>query len=375
MAEQDVAIVVGIARYRDPSTYPNLGGPLNDVDRVTAWLGDPTGGAIPSTNIFALTTPAALLSLAPGTDPDSVDWQPSREAFSKKFNRIAIGADGEFVRRAGRLYLYFSGHGFSQQADQTPAAALYAADTFGKQISNLAGTLYAQAAKRARLFTEVVLLMDCCRDVESNVEYSNPDLNKVENDGSETVRVFAVYAAPKRGKAQERELPEPGGNKVVGLMTTAWLRALREAPCDVLGRVPSKVLMQYITFNWSAWYPPPTPPVPRVLPPETGELYFSSGKQLFEQRFTVGPEVPDQSRFRLTSDTLNANALLNGQSIVWQDASGGWDATLALMDAGQGQRTFSLRLPVTAHTLSGGSRLPSAPLIFQPGDAHVELGL
>ena len=356
MADQDYAILVGISRYRDQNKYPPLNGPLNDVQRVVNWLKDPAGGGISDENrIIAMQTPDELLPPPPpeGWSEDT-DWRPNRERFSKAFNKVTLDKDGEFLRRDGRLYLYFSGHGFSQQTDQVPSAALYSADNFGKSTRNLAGTLYAQATKRAKLFKEVVLIMDCCRDAESNVEYNIPDLNKVENDGSENVQVFAVYAAPKRGKAQERELEEPDGKKVVGLLTNGWLRALREAPCDVLGRVPGKSLMQYINFNWKDWYPIQPPPSPRFIVPETGDLYFTSGKPLVAQQFRVPPGKPDKAQFRLVSNTLNSGAVLDGTNIVWRDASNYWEAVIPLVDAGDGWRSFTLKLPAVEHSLFEG---------------------
>jgi hypothetical protein len=369
VTDQDFAIVVGIARYRDHEKYPPLDGPLNDVERVVTWLQHPAGGGITdTTRIISLQTPKELLPAPPPDGwPEGTQWHPNRTLFSEAFDGVTLDKKGEFIRRSGRLYLYFSGHGFSQQADQAPSAALYGADNIGKKTGNLAGTLYAQAAKQANLFKEVVLIMDCCRDAESNVAYSPPDLNKVENDGSENVQLFAVYAAPKRGKAQERELEEPGGKKVVGLLTTGWLRALREAPCDVLGRVPGRSLTQYIAFTWKSWYPVQTPPMPRFIVPETGDLYFNSGKPLVDQLFRVPALTPDQARFRLTSNTLNAGAVVTGPDIAWQDANNAWAASIPLIDAGDGSRSFTLKLPPVEHTLFRDA-LPQE-VRFTPGGA------
>lgn len=369
MSEQDFAIVVGISRYRDHEKYPPLAGPLNDVERVITWLRHPEGGGITdSKRIISLQTPKELLAEVPLEGwPEGTKWHPNRILFSDAFNEVTLDSEGEFIRRDGRLYLYFSGHGFSQNTDQVPSAALYGADNIGKKTGNLAGTLYAQAAKRAKLFKEIVLIMDCCRDAESNVSYSPPDLNKVENEGAENVQVFAVYAAPKRGRAQERELEEPDGKKVVGLLTTALLRALREASCDVLGRVPGRLLTQFINFKWKSWYPIQTPPMPRFEVPETGDLYFNSGKSLVEQLFLIPSGTPDQAQFRLTSIDLNAGATLNGQKIIWLDANHSWEASIPLIDVGGGAKSFVLRLPLVEHTLHRGMDIQD--LQFTPGDS------
>lgn len=346
MAADDYAILVGISRYRDSDKYPTLDGPLNDVERVWTWLTDKvTGGQVPEDNIKRLTTPEALLQLPKVGWPKETEWVPNREAFSKLFRQVALDDTGEFVRRNGRLYLYFSGHGFSQLADEVTRAALYSADNYGKAHTNLAGTLYADAVRRAKLFKEVVLLMDCCRDVESNYVYNIPDINKVENDGSETVKLFAMYAAPKRGKAQERELQEADG-KVVGLMTNAWLRALEEAPCDVAGRVSGKLINNFVGFNWKAWYPKLTPPTPRVVPPEDGDVYFSSRKALVEQKFQIRADMPVNAVLRLNSPTFAAKGEVSDQTIIWRDLAYTWVAEIPLETGAHPlDPIFSLKLP------------------------------
>ena len=370
MPDRDYAIVVGISRYKGREKYPPLDGPLNDVEGVVAWLRDLEGvGITDPDRIIRLRTPDELLREAPdGGWPEETDWHPTYTHFSKAFDRITLDETGEFVRRDARLYLYLSGHGFSQSTDQVPSAALYGADSYGKKVSNLAGTLYAQAAKTAKLFKEVVLIMDCCRDAETNVAYSPPDLNRVENDGSESVQMMAVYAAPKRGKAQERELVEPGGKKVVGLLTTGWLRALREAPCDVIGRVPGRLLTQYITFNWKTWYPNQTPPMPRFIVPETGDIYFASGKALQDQRFVIEAGASEDIQYHLTSTTLNAVGIVSGQIILWRDQNGSWESVVPLEIMDDGSKTFTLRLCAEEHRLGNGMNGQGAP--FTPGGAN-----
>lgn len=373
MPDPDFAIVVGISRYKDPNKYPPLDGPLNDVERVVNWLQHPAGGGITDSRcIVRLRTPEELLAATPADGwPESTNWHPTRSHFSEAFDSLTLDESGEFKRRDSRLYLYLSGHGFSQSTDQVPSAALYGADNFGKKTSNLAGTLYAQAAKNAKLFREVVLIMDCCREAESNVAYSPPDLNKVENDGSEGVQMLAVYAAPKRGKAQERELVEPDGTKVVGLLTNGWLRALREASSDVLGRVSGRVLTQYITTKWKGWYPVQTPPAPRFIVPESGDIYFQSGKLLVEQKFTIPAGASQDTLYRLTapSQTINANGLVSQHIVLWQDANNFWEAVVPLITKEDGSKEFILRLSPEEHWLSVGSN----PLrkTFTPGGADV----
>ncbi|QXH49832.1 caspase family protein [Pseudomonas fakonensis] len=358
MAASDYAILVGISHYRDEKKFPPLKGPSNDVARFREWLLSPQGGDIPEGQVTALTSPDPAM---PG------QWVPNRELFAQRFNEIALDRNtGEFVRREGRLYLYFSGHGFSRLTDDNTRAALYGADNLGKYQSNLAGTLYAEAAKRARLFREVVLIMDCCRDTESNVDYSAPDLNLFEHANTEGVQMFSIYAAPKRGKAQERELPGSGG-LFVGLMTNALLRALQEAPCDIVGRVPGRVLTQYIGMNWVDWYPQSTPPSPRVIGPDSEDMFFRSGQRLEIQCFVLPKVGSGGFALRLRSASLNAEGVVREKDIVWRDANLAWQLTLKVDTLADGARVFELALPAQEHELQSDISQRK----FVPGAQHV----
>ena len=42
----DYAILVGISKYADTSTFPELQGPVNDVELMKKWLTSPDGGGV-----------------------------------------------------------------------------------------------------------------------------------------------------------------------------------------------------------------------------------------------------------------------------------------------------------------------------------------
>lgn len=377
MSNDNCAILVGISRYRDSDAYPTLQGPLNDVARMNSWLTKETT-EVSSDNVTPLTTPAELLALAAGVNDQSKAWSPTRGTFSHTFNELVADDKGSFRRRPGRLYLYFSGHGFSQGSDTNPRAALYAADAYGGIVPNLAGSLYAEAAQRGKFFNEIVLIMDCCRDVEDNVDYNPPEINRVEDDGSEKVRVMAIYAAPKRGKAQERELTvtdADGGGMVVGLLTNAWLLALQEAPASVSGNVPGAVLKQFLNVKWSAIYPVNTPPMPRIMLPEVGDIYFQSRRKLTQQRFALSAAVADRFAFRLSSDSDELDAVatvrLGNSRLECRAKSGEWavDVPLESLEEGCGW-AFTFKLANEQHTLKK-SNDANENLIFTPGAQDV----
>ena len=369
MAVQDYALLVGISRYKDGKQFPPLDGPLNDVERVRDWLMDKVHGqAVPIDHITTLTTPDDLLKPPLAGWPPKTVWAPNRDGFSKMFNDIAFDNEGKMLRREGRLYLYFSGHGFSLNEDDSPSAALFSADNIGLIHSNLAGTIYAAAVKRAKLFREVVLIMDCCRDVFGNLAYNAPDFNRVENTSSDTVKLYALYAAPRRGKSQERELPDSGG-KVVGLMTDAMLRALKEAPSDVSGQVAGRVLTQVMTYNWADWYQVrPMPPAPRGVPPDEGDIYFNSRQDdLVPVTVSISKPLVLSSKFELRSDAWTAVATVKESSLRWREKGYGWLQEIALRQPSETSQQFTMVLPPGPHLLCIGADTYS----FDPGASNV----
>ncbi|WP_181427872.1 caspase family protein [Pseudomonas mosselii] len=357
----DHAILVGIARYQDAEHYPPLGGPLNDVDNIYRWLRSP-GYDLPEANIQRLVTDQSLIEPEPGA---MLSWQPSTSQFADTFKRVTY--EGPMIRRRdGRLYLYFSGHGFSMLGDKTTRAALYGADCSSDYPGNLPGSLYAEAAKRTGMFREIVLFMDCCRDAVSEMEYALPQITSTEVEDAESVKVLAIYAAPKRGKAHERELPDTKG-RVVGLATHAWLRALQETPCDILGQVAASQLKQFMINAWNQWYPTGSAPSPRFVMPEEEDLLFQSNRPLVNQMFRLGEQWVAGDRFRLRAELQCIMGTVDDHGIKWDDQilirayRSDWSGTAGA------ERQFELRLSASAYTLmfEGGT------LDFTPGAQHV----
>ena len=295
MAAEDRAILVGISRYFDRSFAP-LKGPPNDVARMHEWLLSPDGGGLPSDHVHTLVSPDAF---APTLDPS--DWSPGEADYQRAFRRMASDpATNAFVRRKGRLYLYFSGHGFSERRDQSTRAALYAAGATRSFPGNICGTIWALAAKQRALFEEIVLIMDCCRDAELNIPFSQPAINLGMADNAGAVRFMAVYAAPKGGKAQEREFAELNG-MTCGLVTHAFLKALKETPPDSPLGVSSNAIQRYMLSTWAALCGDTPATEPQFTAPEGAELYFPA----VAQGVQVGFHLANASTRQLQIDILD----------------------------------------------------------------------
>jgi len=275
----DYAILVGIGKYADASTFPELQGPVNDVALMQKWLIAPTGGNINPDNITVILSPQAI---EPETDPDSVP--PVTEDFKKAFKRLVRDKEGRFISRPGRLYLYFSGHGFCEKKSLTPQATLYAANATREFPENIFGSYYALLARDKALFSEIVLIMDCCRDTEVNRPPDIPAVNEAGNSAANDVKLFCVYAAPKGGKAQERQIAERG-NKVHGLLTHAILKAFAEAKPDAGASITGAALKRHLLETWTALCGGIPAPPPEIVLPTGTDIQFRSENQGVSQGF------------------------------------------------------------------------------------------
>jgi hypothetical protein len=270
MALDDHAILVGISRYCD-QTFGALNGPPNDVERMRSWLVSGAGGNLPASNVVVLTSPTVIPA---DTDPN--DWEPGEAQFNRAFRQLVVDPEsGEPIRRQGRLYLYFSGHGFSERRDQSTRAALFAANATRFFPSNICGTIYAQSAREQALFTEIVLIMDCCRDAELNLPFSQPAINSGTSDAATGVRFMALYGAPKGGKAQERSFPELNG-MTCGLLTHALLKGLSETPPDGTGTVSSTALKRYLFSTWATVCGDTPAAEPEFVSPTAQDIQFTA---------------------------------------------------------------------------------------------------
>ncbi len=279
MAADDYAILVGISKYAD-GAFGELHGPPNDVALFKAWLQSPDGGDIADPgNITVIESPSAIPA---GTDPYSVP--PVTSDFKRAFQRLVTDERGRFINRSGRLYLYFSGHGFCEKKSLTPQGALYAANATRMLSDNIFGTYYAQFAKDNALFGEIVLVMDCCRDAEVNRIAEVPALSGAGVTAAQGVKLFCVYAAPKGGKAQERAIPERQ-SQVCGLLTHALLKALAEATPDAPPRISTAALKRHLLETWPAVCGDIPAPMPEIVLPTGDELYFRSPSKGVTQEF------------------------------------------------------------------------------------------
>jgi uncharacterized caspase-like protein len=217
MMETDWALVVGINSYPWVGVDP-LEGAVHDAERFHQWVINEQGGAVDPNQTLLLTSPAGA---AAGALP--------RPVFSEIYqffeNLLAVLGNGS----GRRLYVYLSGHGISPTV-QDPVhgsvsnAALLMANAKAPNLwFNFAGNIWAKGAHDAARFREVVLIMDCCRDLKNNATSTAHCFGELVED-SKDCRLIEAYATGWASKA--RELPFPPANQKQGVFTHSLLEVL-----------------------------------------------------------------------------------------------------------------------------------------------------
>jgi hypothetical protein len=282
MANGDVAILTGISYYPAKGFKP-LEGPPHDLDLVEAWLR--TVGNVQDIRRIQSPMPHPIQAV------DPYNAHPALYHFQQAFDRLtdqrlALG-DG---RLTGRLYLYFAGHGFSARSDQqSEEAAILAANAMPPRYPHINGTLFANIACNWALFQEVVLIMDCCRDVTVGKLAPLPieDLN-CEALAAKVRSVF-VYAVPRGAPAPEAYINERG--HIHGLLTHVLFKLLTEVEPHSLAGISGSELRDTLRGAWPNLIGNGFAQ-PRVILGGDGEVYFPTQRRGNEIMFSWAPQ-PD----------------------------------------------------------------------------------
>ncbi len=292
MATDDCAIVVGI------QTYPGIGsleGPCRDALLFAEWLEKTDGGDLPGERIeTCLST-----DFSPPPDGRPEKTRPDREDIEGLFRPfLEKGVRGEHAGR--RLYLFVSGHGFSDAAESyknVMNTALYTANA-GRIVGlHVAITSYAEWIAQSAVFDEIVLIMDCCRTKSLLHSYTCPQLPSINPNPSKThaVRKFYAFAAPWGHAAKEKAMPHMN-NDVYGIFTVALMEALEKARPNRQGNLKGEDVKQYIhnVIDGIAGETAISPP----------EIYLGTGQDIIwlKRRSSAKRHIPEVT-IRLESHT------------------------------------------------------------------------
>lgn len=282
MASHDWAIVVGIQCY---PALGDLGGPENDAHAFCDWLRDPTGGDVPKEQVRLIVTslwkaPFRSVSRAKPTE------ERIREALEELQDIAQTNAARTGQRRVGRrLYLYMAGHGFAPGDNKT---ALLMANATKQRVGPPYHVLAEYTADwfyHAGYFDEIVLFMDCCREIYSVPALNMPFKDEVAPDAVERVKRFYVFST--KWSRLSRELPLADGT-IHGVFTTALLEGLRGKACAPHsgGQITTESLAEYLRTSMKAFLPPALLADPQV--PKEPDIPSFSNKFLV---VTVPPAV------------------------------------------------------------------------------------
>ena len=215
---------------------------------------------------------------------------PTAGEIGDAFDKLIVKADqkehdGLDPRIGRRLYLYFSGHGFEPMPHGTgPGSgqpALLTADARDRWWHHILGPHHAEGILRANYFDQIVLIMDCCREIQRvsalNLMPSYP-LGQGGVGG-----YFHAFATESDSVTRERLID----GQVRGVFTAALLDGLRGAAIDkATGQITAKSLSDWL------WNPPRDEAAgadSNVIKPR---IYSSEDRDTFVFGTMVPPDYP-----------------------------------------------------------------------------------
>jgi hypothetical protein len=227
--DKDWAIIVGINQYPLLAGVATLEGAVRDAKQFHQWVLDPKGGNVPRKNVTRLISPAKPVT---GKAP-----RPIFAQIHKYFSNALAASPQGLVGR--RLYIYLSGHGISpaSQNSTTNAGLLMADARSPNWWHNFTGNIWADGMRGAATFREVVLIMDCCRDIKNNAPIYSHMFGDPTDDGKDCY-LFEAYSTSWGSKS--REIPLPPGNQKRGVFTHSLLEVLKS------GRMTGLVLKESV---------------------------------------------------------------------------------------------------------------------------------
>jgi len=223
----EFAVVVGIAKYPLMTDAAELHGPDNDAKAVYDWLVDKNGGGLQPENV-------KLIRSADFTNDSTDDPQPDSGCIDRALELWLT----EQTKGASldRLYLYFSGHGFSPRLEE---AALYTADSTQPFPKFVYATSWVRFFRTANRFRETVLWMDSCMNYQVFLpvaEVARP----VIGTGVPGPAFTALAAQTKSA------LEATFDGQVHGVFTWALLKGLRGGAADDCGRITADSLRRFL---------------------------------------------------------------------------------------------------------------------------------
>jgi len=290
----DHAIVVGINEYLNQD-LPELVGAHADATDFESWLVDqgPLGGGCDSAKVEKIVGSKAR-------------DEPTAARICAAFKKVAAKqAPGTRVGR--RLWVFMSGHGAQQDARVQDVGILPAAYQSDTDNFFVVANLYVEALMKRGAFSELILLMDCCRDLlPLPLTHFPLAIDVADPAGLPNANIVTGYAAQYGAKAREREfddITDPVKHR--GIFTRALLEGLMGWAVDDSGEITKGALERYLRARVPYYQVKNRPQVPSLDGPS--DLVLTNGTHLQKPsklvlRFTGA--VPASAELGYGSETI-----------------------------------------------------------------------
>lgn len=280
---KDYALVVGISKYADGGYLEPLNGPKCDVDNFVKWLLSPDGGYVPDNNV----NPFKLVS------DDEAKVPQISDVVRVVKDLLKLGNGGE-QRIGRRLYIFLAGHGVGPDLDEVGLLTVEATEDAPTYVD---GRRYANLFRGQAVFEEIVLIMDCCRDFDSELPASVfPFKNKYDPGGAHKVKCLWAYGTGFGRASRERDF----SGEVNGIFSYVLMEALRGGAIDGDGRITGASLERYVKKHVKKHMPPGVDQVPEIA--GSDDLVLADGYPPASTTVTVQPSVPHESLVVLYGD-------------------------------------------------------------------------
>lgn len=240
MALENHALCVGINRY---SGLTPLQGAEADARSFHDWV--TRVGRVPKANA------KLILSSDFPVAPNPTKAQPASQEIWDFFENLRAAAsannDAQLgLKAGGRLYLFFSGHGFSPTLD---TSGVLMANAEIDTPHNISAKAWADRFYENGVFDEILLFQDACREQVSDVEITPPYLKRSVMPGARDRRRFYAFAA----KSPLLALEKPLAGTTRGVFSATLMAGLEGGATDPLtGQITAAQLKSYLVANMAA---------------------------------------------------------------------------------------------------------------------------
>jgi hypothetical protein len=234
----DFALCVGIDGY--PGLTP-LSGAEYDARAFHGWA--TTAGGVNAKKNAEL-----IVSSRYKNGAKAAKAQPASQKIFDFFEKIRKAAKANNEKELGevagrRLYMFFSGHGFSPSID---ASGVLMANAERDTPHNLSAKAWADRFYENGLFEEVLLFQDACREPVVDVDLTPPYLKRSQMPGIQGRKRFYAFAA----RSPLLALEKPIGGQVRGIFAATLMEGLGGAAREPrTGEISAEDLKRYLMAN------------------------------------------------------------------------------------------------------------------------------